>query len=407
MSDRQVEVLSGTHLVVSTAGAVAIVAHRGTSRPSADSAAAKAVEGLRRLLRQAVEAEPGQPGRLFARLATRWIIEQDDDVEFGVLTPSGARLAVFLHGDVTAVLTGADGEPDRLCGTDAGFTVDRVVDAPAMAAALFVDAADAECEFPVARGVGSLTEGVVPGAGVVIWSGRPRGDRRQPADPSESETAGVEQIVAAPDPPAPLELAAPLVSDRIDVADEQAPPRPSLPVPIPGSPPSDDPGLLRDTELEATPVRGHNCKNMHLNDPRAAFCCVCGIRMDQMTQVLTEGVRPPLGFLVLDDGTTYVLDGDCVLGRDPEKSELAAEGLRAIRIDDSSGGMSRAHAAVRLMDWDVTIVDLDSTNGTHLRAPGEQDWIRLPPNTPVTLTPGAEVRLGDRVATFDSPHGRL
>ncbi|MFC7449298.1 FHA domain-containing protein [Rhodococcus daqingensis] len=404
MSNRQVEVLAGTHLVLSAGGAVAIVAHRDRSRPLADSTAAKCTDALRRLLREAAEAEPEQSGRLFARLATKWIIEQEDGIEFGVLSPAGTRLAVFLHGGITAVLVGGEGERDRLRGADAGFTVDRVVDAPATAAALFVDADGSEYELPAERGAGALTEGVVPGAGVVIWPGSPPEGSRQPDGPSGSESTDVGR--KAPAPPAPP-LVAPAVSDRIDVADEPIPSRPSLPVP--GSTPSDDESTLLGGGLDAGPVAvsGHNCKNMHLNDPRAAFCCVCGIRMDQMTQVLTEGIRPPLGFLVLDDGTTYVLDGDCVLGRDPEKSELAAAGLRPIRIEDPSGGMSRAHAAVRLTDWDVAIVDLDSTNGTHLRAPGERDWIRLDPNVPVTLSPGAEVRLGDRVATFDSPHGRL
>ncbi|WP_051022433.1 FHA domain-containing protein [Nocardia pneumoniae] len=154
-------------------------------------------------------------------------------------------------------------------------------------------------------------------------------------------------------------------------------------------------------------VPGFRCARHHHNDPRVSFCAVCGIRMDQLTCVLTDGVRPPLGVLLLDDGTSFVLDNDCVLGREPEYAEAVARGARPVRLDDSSGGMSRAHAEVRLIDWDVTVVDGGSTNGTHIRQPGRPDWIRAIPGHPVTLLPGAQIQLGGRVLTFDSPHGQL
>jgi hypothetical protein len=154
-------------------------------------------------------------------------------------------------------------------------------------------------------------------------------------------------------------------------------------------------------------VHGFQCARHHHNDPRVSFCAVCGIRMDQLTCVLSEGVRPPLGVLLLDDGTSFVLDNDCVLGREPENSEAVARGARPVRLEDSSGGMSRAHAEIRLVDWDVTVVDGGSTNGTHIRHPGRQDWVRAAPGHPVTLAPGAQIQLGGRVLTFDSQHGQL
>ncbi|MFI6216969.1 FHA domain-containing protein [Nocardia brasiliensis] len=161
---------------------------------------------------------------------------------------------------------------------------------------------------------------------------------------------------------------------------------------------SSDPGVV---------IKGFKCARDHLNDPRVSFCAVCGIRMDQLTCVLTDGVRPPLGLLLLDDGTSFVLDADCVIGREPEHAEAVSRGARPVRLEDRSGGMSRAHAEIRLVDWDVTVVDGGSTNGTHIRQPGHQDWSRAIPGHPVKLIPGAQVQLGSRVVTFDSQHGQL
>ncbi|MFF3225981.1 FHA domain-containing protein [Nocardia suismassiliense] len=160
-------------------------------------------------------------------------------------------------------------------------------------------------------------------------------------------------------------------------------------------------------ESRGVVVKGFKCARDHLNDPRVSFCAVCGIRMDQLTCILTDGIRPPLGLLLFDDGTSFVLDNDCVLGREPEHAEAVARGARPVRVEDHSGGMSRAHAEIRLVDWDVTVVDGGSTNGTHIRQPGHQDWTRAIPGHPVKLTPGAQIQLGGRVATFDSQHGQL
>lgn len=170
--------------------------------------------------------------------------------------------------------------------------------------------------------------------------------------------------------------------------------------------PKPDPDLQRrlDSTAKATAltvkVLGFKCARAHPSDPRSAFCTVCGMPVDQ-TQQLAQVIRPPLGMLVLDDGMTYMLAADAVVGRDPDQSEQARAGLVPLRIDDASGGMSRAHAEIRLVNWDVTVVDRGSTNGTRVRNPGYRDWIRLQPNQPMVLAHGAEVMLGNRVLRLD------
>jgi hypothetical protein len=171
----------------------------------------------------------------------------------------------------------------------------------------------------------------------------------------------------------------------------------------PGTPlPDDEPTSI------ATPpqARGHLCSRGHLNDPRSHFCVICGIRMNQQTGVLVLGPRPPLGLLVFDDGATYTVDAEYLLGRMPEVDERVSSGaLRAISIEDRSGAVSRVHAEVRLNDWDVLLSDCNSRNGTHYAAPGEQAWTALRPGETHRLTPGMRVRLGGRTFVFESPSG--
>ncbi|WP_067836863.1 FHA domain-containing protein [Nocardia lijiangensis] len=443
MTDPQAEVLPGTHLVACRAGVVIVVANRDDVTATEDTAAGAALTALCGLVDEAAAKENNRTGRMFARLATTWLMGLDDEdaVEFGVLTPAATGLAVFLHGGVSAVLAGAD-RSEVLRGSDAGFTVDRVViPAPVIGAGLFVDEVEQESELPGIRGLCTLADGAVPGSGAVLWYGQPVpkaamakrdrssgvgpgrrsiGERSTPDNDAAPPTAEIDlEETMAPSAPVDDERAAvvePLRgSEPVDAARGRAavserggasepvdggrrraatePRRENVPTPAPG------PGRVI--------VKGYKCARQHHNDPRVSFCAVCGIRMDQLTCVLTDGERPTLGLLLLDDGTSYVLDSDCVLGREPDNSEAARRGSRPIRVDDASGGMSRTHAEIRLKDWDVTVVDSGSANGTHIRQPGHQDWTRALPGHPVILQPGAQILLGGRTATFDSQHGQV
>ena len=87
-----------------------------------------------------------------------------------------------------------------------------------------------------------------------------------------------------------------------------------------------------DPAVHVEEVRGVYCKNRHFNDPRQLFCAVCGINMVQQTPVLVNGLRPPLGVIVLDDGAVFQLDSDYLLGRDPDADErVRSEGCAASR----------------------------------------------------------------------------
>ena len=436
MRQRQVEVLAGEHLVAARDGALVVVAHRGKQPLTADASATSVWRELDGLISEALDIDGEYFGRAFVRLVSRWAGEQDDDVEFGVISPVENGLAVFLHGDVSAVA----GETIR--GRDAAVSVDRIVRSPGPVG-LFVDTAD----LPARRGVASLVEGVAIGSGAVIWPAETDesapdsgvSQSRRPDRKPRAERPRVEKPKTRPQQPKPdalmhsadAEMGATRKSSVIVDDDETSVARPvgvpaaerREPLPAPKEHvefrSDDKPGPRRaplprgrsggqpPVELPvAAKVRGVRCARGHLNDPRVAFCRLCGLRMNE-TQIISEGERPTMGFLVLDDGMTFILNGNCVIGREPEGADAVRNGATPIRLSDRAGGLSRAHAEIVLFEWDVAVVDLGSTNGTHVRLPGQPDWRTLTPRQPMILVPGAEISIGGRTITFDSPHAHM
>jgi pSer/pThr/pTyr-binding forkhead associated (FHA) protein len=128
--------------------------------------------------------------------------------------------------------------------------------------------------------------------------------------------------------------------------------------------------------------------------------------MDERTGELVFGPRPPLGLLVFDDGATYTVDAEYLVGRMPDTDERVRNGsLRSIVVEDRSGAVSRVHAEVRVDGWDVMLVDSRSRNGTHVAGPGATAWTPVPTGRSHRLIPGTRVRLGSRTFLFESPSG--
>jgi hypothetical protein len=152
-------------------------------------------------------------------------------------------------------------------------------------------------------------------------------------------------------------------------------------------------------------VEGILCSRQHFNDPMARYCCACGISMVHATHTRVTQSRPPVGVLVLDDGATFVLDRDYVIGREPAGHPLVHSGAaEALVIDDPSTQLSRTHAHVVLDGWDVYVDDLGSSNGTHVAAHGATAWTKVLPGERLALGPGAELHLGGRRFVFESHH---
>ena len=165
------------------------------------------------------------------------------------------------------------------------------------------------------------------------------------------------------------------------------------PLPLGAEPPeAKDLGLI---EMPSAQIEGVYCKNGHFNDPEARYCAVCGISMGQLTKIRQKGNRPPLGVLVLGDGSVCQLDADYVIGREPTLDSAVAEGrARPLRLMGASGVVSRIHARVELDSWQVYITDLNSANGTQVLLPGERNPTNLQPGVRTPLVPGVQIRLG-------------
>ncbi len=170
---------------------------------------------------------------------------------------------------------------------------------------------------------------------------------------------------------------------------------------------SPDPDDLGMVEVPVAMVEGVTCKNGHFNDPEARYCAVCGVRMSQLTTARQMGRRPPLGALVLHDGSVCQLDADYVMGREPTLDSSVADGqARPLPLTDASGQVSRVHARVELDGWQVFISDLHSANGTQILLPGENLPARLEPGVRVPLAAGAQIRLGGEYALRYDSHRR-
>jgi hypothetical protein len=321
------------------------------------------------------------PGRRLARQLSLWLGAMEEIPALGTVAATEDGLAVFLTGGALLHMSGGpgpvDGNSSELSGADAAAWLDRVIAWPTGPFRLgssisgLVSSISADDSRLL-----NLQVGVVRGGAVTVT----------PAGP-------VSPVVAV--------LAPPLRSALIADADEVEPPRP--PLPIPGAAEPD----VSDADPDGSPqVQGFLCTRGHLNDPRALFCGLCGIRMAERTGILTIGRRPPLGLLVFDDGTTFTVDSGYLLGREPESDERVKQGtLRPLVVIDTRGAVSRRHATLELDGWNVLLADAGSANGTFVAERGSESWSALVPQRPVTLRTGTRIRMGTRMFVFESPHG--
>jgi FHA domain len=149
-------------------------------------------------------------------------------------------------------------------------------------------------------------------------------------------------------------------------------------------------------------VDGVLCARNHFNDPNVQYCRQCGIAMVQLTQRIQQGPRPPLGVLLLDDGTGFTLDKDYVVGREPVlDGDVAAGRARPLRIPDPGGTVSRLHLRISLIGWQIEVRDINSSNGSVVYFPDGHEQ-RLVNGDSTIIPPGTKVSVGHRSLEYQS-----
>ena len=416
LDDLRLRVVPGDGVVLRVAGITAVAFPAGEHH-----------QALVNAVLDAARNAAGQPdaGRKVTRAVVGLLAAADDAPPLGLVAQDGDGLAVLLHGDVELTHRDPSGADEVLSGRDSATWLDRLLPTVPTQWSLARDGAGAADEWSdlqagVARGDGVATGAAAP-APVPAPTTEPEPDEPAPAeaDPTPAPTAD------APPPPPPVEPPTELTPP----AAEAAPPPPSTDAPLPAPEPAtdfvavslldaddeepraplpvagaDEPPPPPEADEPAVPhVHGVVCSRGHFNDPKSPYCAVCGISMVQQTHNLVEGPRPPLGVLVLDDGSTYVVDRDLVIGREPGiDPAVADESARPIALPDPERAISRVHAKVTLVEWEVQVADAGSANGTFVAGREATQWTPVTPAAPAVLTPGMHVLIGSRVLSFDT-----
>ncbi|MFM9134351.1 MAG: FHA domain-containing protein [bacterium] len=311
------------------------------------------------------------------------VMHEDGLPSFGVAMGPLEDAILFLYGDIefAALVGGAMMSGRGVAGRE---WTERSLPGPAAWIALGASATrPPEQEFWDLRG------GTVPGGGAWLVASP------VPATAAAPSAAG--PAPAEPASPTPQELPPSVVLVDLGGGEPARAPLPPTPVAAPLPDADDEPEVI---------VKGIRCPDGHHNNPRASYCVICGRRMGvSQSLVLVDGPRPPLGVLLLDDGSTIPVRSDMVIGRSPEQSPLVTSGeARAIALSDTTQSISRIHLHVHLDEWEVLVKDLGSSNGSFTWDDATQSWQRIDPGVALTLDNRHRLRLGEREVLYSQHH---
>ena len=141
---------------------------------------------------------------------------------------------------------------------------------------------------------------------------------------------------------------------------------------------------------------GVYCTAGHFTDSRNQRCLFCKEETDLDT--MTSAAAPLLGVLAFDDNRVTPINGLVLVGRKPSTNDPS---VTAVAFGEDMM-LSRVHFEVRLVDWDVSVVDKQSANGTQIEHPDGRRIVARP-NIEVRLEPGSIVSFGNHQATFRRP----
>jgi len=144
------------------------------------------------------------------------------------------------------------------------------------------------------------------------------------------------------------------------------------------------------------------CPAGHPNPPSATRCRNCDVAVPAQEPVSVA--RPSLGRLRATVGGDVELDRPALIGRQPRRAGMVnGEMPQLVEVPNPEQDLSRAHVEVRIEDWQVWVVDLDSSNGTFVALPGRSPE-RLRAKEPTLIVPGSVIHLSREVTfTFEAP----
>jgi len=345
--------------------------------------------------REVGEANPSAPGRTLARRMAGILSASDPDTGLAVcvLSQTEDGVSVILAGDMDLAASSARGEV-KLSGRDAATWVDRILEGTLGSCSVSAGGN----EPPKRTALYELQGGIVPGTGVTLVAGGqvvglpPVGEAPAAAAAAVAAASSLEpelqpELEPEPEPePEAVPIAAAAVAGAAagvasggGALDELA--EPLTPEPVEAAPEPPPPS----SEPFAAPA------------PAAVAAAAVAD---------TGGSAPggkAIGVIVFEDGTSYTLDKDYIIGREPENDAAVVAGRAGpLVVDDAERSISRVHAELRLFGSELQIVDRGSTNGTYVWSDTNADWVRLVPNQVASVRPGGWVAVGSRSFVFEA-----
>jgi serine/threonine protein kinase len=151
-------------------------------------------------------------------------------------------------------------------------------------------------------------------------------------------------------------------------------------------------------------VVGQRSVNGHFNHPDATVCWVSGETRGSLGPwVAGRAERPALGVLLFDDGRSYVVRWDTVLGRQPDTDSRVSSGLVAPLALEAELTMSRAHLHLELREWDVFATDI-SSNGTSIKPAATGQATKMTPGQATLLRDGDTLVIENLSVSYQSHH---
>lgn len=142
-------------------------------------------------------------------------------------------------------------------------------------------------------------------------------------------------------------------------------------------------------------VQGITCGRGHFCHAGLRYCMVCGVSLQPLTGPAGLGWRPPLGVLILDDGTRYIIDCDLRLAQ--------AEGPERLTVGHHDEiPAAAALAEIRLAGWQPVVSS--ELYGINVTLPGGGHLHVAPGAVLAALRPGTEFTIGDHRIRYESPY---